>query len=84
MYVLSFLQYSISMAIMLLIEVILVIFVFVFYFMPDTFADIGLYPEDSLDEAITKYREDPDNIVGYCKLLKCEVWDRVKECGQKY
>ena len=48
------------MALFLLVEVLSIVAVFVFYFMPKTFADLGLYPEDLLADAIEKYRDDTD------------------------
>ncbi|XP_005092359.1 tetraspanin-33 [Aplysia californica] len=66
--------FSISMAICLLLEVLLIVLVFVFYFVDDAFADIGLYPEDALEDAVVKYRDDPDMqglIDNIQELLSC-------------
>jgi|TARA_R110000796_G_scaffold742_6_gene2783 hypothetical protein len=30
------------------------------------------------------FYEHVDGLVGHCKLLKCEVMDQVKECGENY
>lgn len=53
--------YSGLMALFLLLEVVAIVGVFIFYFMPNTFADIGFYPDSLLKDAITRYREDPDS-----------------------
>ncbi|GFO42074.1 tetraspanin [Plakobranchus ocellatus] len=52
--------YHYILSIILLLEILAIIFVVIFYFKEEALADIGLYPEDSFEDAIIKYRDDPD------------------------
>ena len=35
------------------------------------------------NKGVCKYYKHIDGVEGYCKLLKCEVTDQVKECSYK-
>lgn len=54
-------QYSGLMALFLLLEVVFIVGVFIFYFMPNTFTDMGFYPDKLFKDAISSYRDDPDS-----------------------
>jgi len=47
-----------------------------------------IYPEDgSLPYIKIKtcpFYESRDGLEGYCRLIKCEIMDQVKECGERY
>lgn len=46
-----------------------------------------IYPKDGLPfYRITRcpYYKHVSGIEGYCSLLKCEIIDQVKECGERY
>ncbi|XP_060075786.1 tetraspanin-33-like [Ylistrum balloti] len=66
--------YHTLVSLLLLVEVALVVFVFVFYFSPETLDKLNIVPEDTLRDAIVKYRDDPDMqdlIDGIQELMDC-------------
>ncbi|RUS88052.1 hypothetical protein EGW08_004218 [Elysia chlorotica] len=52
--------YHVILSIILILEIIGIILVVVFYFREEALADMGIYPEDAFEDAIVKYRDDPD------------------------
>ncbi|XP_069139592.1 tetraspanin-5-like [Argopecten irradians] len=66
--------YHTLVSVLLFAEVALVVFVFVFYFSPETLDKLNIVPEDTLRDAIVKYRDDPDmqNLIdGIQELMDC-------------
>ncbi|XP_050399533.1 tetraspanin-33 [Patella vulgata] len=66
--------YYIILMILLLLEIAAIVIVFVFYYVPSARTTLGLYPEDTLKDAIIKYRDDEDmqNFIDQLQIqLKC-------------
>ena len=48
-------QYNWILTLLFLGELVLIVFIFVFYFVPDAKQKLGLFPEETFQDAIRKY-----------------------------
>lgn len=66
--------YKWTMTLLFLVEMVFIVLIFVIVYVPDARAKLKIYPEDTLSQAIDKYRDDEDmqNLIDSIqKMLKC-------------